>query len=359
MSQNNDQEKTEEPTAHRLEKAKEEGNVPRSTEVSSVMLLVIATVVMMQYGGWMYGHMEQLLETSFTDAGQALSGQETALEYLEMATTYGFIIMAPLLVGLFVVAIVVNVGQTGIVFATKVLEPKGSRMDPIKGFKKIFSMKGVVELVKGFSKIFLIGLIIYFTLNNEIKNIVSFLILPIGEILNQSGGYILTIVTRILVALVILSIMDAAYTRYQHRKDLRMSKQEVKDEFKQMEGDPHMKGKRREQAASLKQKRLDHAVLSSEVVVTNPTHYAVALHYDPEQSEAPIVRVKGMRNRALKIKEFAKKYEVPIIENKPVARALYASAEEDEYVPPDLYKAVAEILAYVYRLNDNNDGVIV
>ena len=357
MSQQDDQEKTEEPTARRLEKAREEGNVARSTEISSVMLLVIATVVMLQFGGWMYSNLEHLFETFFANSGQALTVQENAMQYLQMATWYGLTIMSPLLIGLFIVAILVNVAQTGVVFAPKVLEAKGSRLSPLKGLKKIFSMRGIVELVKGFSKIFLIGLIIYFTLNNEIRNIVSFLILPIGEIMQESGGYILTIMTRILVALVILSIMDAAYTRYQHRKDLRMTKQEVKDEYKQMEGDPHMKGKRKEAAAKMRSKRLDHAVLSSEVVVTNPTHYAVALHYDPDQSEAPIIRAKGMRNRALKIREFAREYDVPIIENPPVARALFAAADEDEFVPPELYKAVAEILAYVYRLNSK--GVMV
>lgn len=353
MSQNDDQEKTEEPTAHKIEKAREEGNVAKSTEISSVMLLVVAVVVFMQFGGWMYAHFQDLFETFFTNAGQSLNNQDNALQYLKTAAWYGMATMTPVLIGLFVVAILVNVAQTGMVFAPKVMEPKGSRLSPLKGFKKIFSMRGVVELVKGFSKILLIGLIIYFTLRNEVTNIVSFLILPIGEIINQSGGYVITIVIRILVALVILSIMDAAYTRYQHRKDLRMTKQEVKDEFKQMEGDPHMKGKRREQANQRQQKRLDHAVLASEVVVTNPTHYAVALHYDPEISEAPIVRAKGMRNRALKIREFAGEYDVPIIENPPVARALFAAAEEDEFVPPELYKAVAEILAYVYKLNDD------
>jgi flagellar biosynthetic protein FlhB len=352
MAQNDDQEKTEEPTAHKLKKAREEGNVAKSTEISSVMLLVIATVIFLESGGWMYGKIQQLFEVFFANSGQAAGSPTNTLQFLKVAGRYGLTIMAPLLVGLFIVAILVSVAQTGVVFAPKAIEFKGDRLNPASGFKKIFSVKGLVELVKGFSKILLIGLIIYFTLRYEIGNIVSFLLLPIGRIISESGGYILTVITRMLSALLVLAIMDAAYKRYQHRKDLRMTRQEVKDEMKQMEGDPHMKSRRKEKAASMHRRRLDHAVLGSEVVVTNPTHYAVALHYDPQQTEAPIIKAKGMRNRALKIKEFADKYEVPIVENKPTARALYASAEEGEYVPPELYKAVAEILAYVYKLND-------
>lgn len=356
MPQKDDQEKTEEPTKRRLEKAREEGNVAKSTEVSSVVLLVVAVVIFMESGGWMYGQIQHLFETFFINLGQASGSPAAVLQYLKIGGWYGFVMMVPLLIGLFIMAILANVAQTGVVFSSKAIEVKGSKINPVNGFKNIFSMKGIVEAVKGFSKIFLIGIIIYFTLHNELRDIVSFLLLPIGGIISHSGEYILTIVTRILAALVVLAIADAIYKRYQHRKDLRMTRQEVKDELKQTEGDPQMKSMRKEKAASRHQKRLDHAVLGSEVVVTNPTHYAVALHYDPKQNDAPIVQAKGTRNRALKIKEFADKYDVPVVENKPVARALYASAEEDEYVPPDLYKAVAEILAYVYKLND---GVLV
>lgn len=355
MSQKDEQERTEEPTAHKLKKAREEGNVAHSAEISSVLLMVIATVVIIQFGGWIYVRFEGLFETFFLNSAAAFDNRDNAMQYLMMACWYALEIMAPVLTALFVMAIVANMAQTGVVFATKVLEPKASRINPQNGFKKIFSMRGIVEMVKGFSKIFIVGLIIWFTLRTEMDNITSFLILPLGEIISQSGKYILLIVTRILAALVVLSIMDAAYARYQHRKELRMTKQEVKDEYKQMEGDPQMKSKRKQKALKLSQrKRLDHAVLSSEVVVTNPTHYAVALAYDPEINDAPIVRAKGIRKRALQIREYAEKYEVPVIENPPVARALYASAEEEEFVPPELYRAVAEILAYVYRLKNQN-----
>lgn len=352
MAQSDEQEKTEEPTEHKIEEAREEGNVPISTEISSVMLMVIALIVFMQAGGWMYHHIRFLFNYFYSAAGHGFSNQFSAMQYLSVATKHAMLVMMPVLTGLFVMAVLVNVGQTGMAIAPKAISPKFERMSPIKGIKNIFSMKSIVELVKGVSKILIIGVIIYFTLLSEIDDIVSFLILPLSQILSQSGQYIFLVVKRILVALVILSIMDAAYTHYQYRKDLRMSKKEVKDEMKQMEGDPEMKQKRKEKSQEMSQQRLDHSVLASDAVVTNPTHYAVALHYDPEESEAPIIRAKGMRNRAKKIKEFARHYEVPIVENPPVARALYASAEEGEFVPPELYKAVAEVLAYVYKLNN-------
>jgi len=351
MSQNNDQEKTEEPTAQKLKKARDEGNVPQSTEISSVVLMIITAVIIINFGGQIYGGFENMFKIFFQNSGQALANQENALQYMKIAISQGLEIMTPLLIALFTMAILANVMQTGIVFAPKKMEAKFSKINPQKGLEKIFSLRGVVEGIKGFSKIFIIGIIVYVTLMNEVKSFSSFLMLPINDIIVKSGEYTFTLIIRILSALTILSIMDAAYTRFQHRKDLKMTKQEVKDEFKQMEGDPHMKNRRKQQAkAMLHKKRLDHAVLASEVVVTNPTHYAVALQYDPEHNDAPIIRAKGMRKRALKIREFAQKYEIPVIENPPVARALYASAEEDEIVPPELYQAVAEILAYVYKL---------
>lgn len=353
--QSDQQDKTEDPTAHKLKKAREEGNVAKSTEIASVLLMVITALILLNFGSWTYGRLEQMFESFFVNAGQGISNQDAAMQYLKMALWHGTEIIAPLLIALFVVAILAHVAQTGVVFSPKVLEAKGSRLSPAKGFKKIFSMHGIVELLKGVSKIFLIGIIIYFTLRNEISNITAFLVMPLQEILNESGSYILLIISRILAALVVLSLIDAVYMQYKHKKDLRMTKQEVKDEHKQMEGDPHMKSKRKERAMAMRhQKRLDHAVLSSEVVVTNPTHYAVALEYNPEQNDAPIIRAKGMRKRALKIRELAKEFEVPIIENPPVARALHASADENEFVPPELYQAVAEILAYVYRLQQEN-----
>jgi flagellar biosynthesis protein FlhB len=353
--QKSDQEKTEEPTKRKLEKAREEGNVSVSKEISSVMLMALSLVVFLGSGGFIWTRMEHLFQTFFLNSGLPLDDQEHAMIYLEEALVVGFEMMVPLLIILMVTAVLVNGLQTGWAFSTKAIKPKGNKINPASGLKRIFSMKGMVELLKGFSKLFIVSLIVYFTVRNDIDHFISFMVMPLEYNLSEAGSYVLVFVTRILAALFILSIADMIYQRYQHRKDLRMTKQEVKDEYKQMEGDPHVKGQRKKMGMSIRQrKRLDHAVLSSDVVVTNPTHYAVALRTTPSNNDAPIVMAKGKGLKALQIKELAKHYGIPIVENKPVARALYATAEEDEFIPADLYKAVAEILAYVYKLKNKH-----
>ncbi|MDI6402124.1 flagellar biosynthesis protein FlhB [Balneolaceae bacterium ANBcel3] len=350
---NKDQEKTEEPTARKLEKAREEGNVSISKEVSSVMLMTSAIVMLLYSGGFMYRRIEAMMETFFSNAGVPIDNDEQAINYLEMALRFGFEMIIPLMIILLVTALLVNILQTGGVFATKAMKPKASKISPASGFKRVFSMKGFMELVKGFSKLFIVGMIIVFTVRADVDHFLTFSIMPMGSMLSEAGSYVLMFVSRILAALFVLSIIDAVFQRFQHHKELRMTKQEVKDEYKQMEGDPHIKSKRRKAAMTMRmQKRLDHSVLNSDVVVTNPTHYAVALRYNPDANEAPVVMAKGQRKRALRIKELAKHYGIPIVENKPVAQALFATAEEDEYIPEGMYRAVAEILAYVYKLKN-------
>ncbi len=356
MSQKkNDQEKTEEPTARKLEKAREEGNVSISKEVSSVMLMSAAIAMLLFTGSFMYERLDAMFETFFMNAASPVDNEDQAISHLETALWFGLEMIIPLMLILLITALLVNMIQTRGVFSTKAIKPKANKISPMSGFKRIFSMKGFMELVKGFAKLFIVGVVIYFTVRNDVEHFLQFSVMPMGYTLSESGSYLLMFLTRILSALFLLSIADAAYQRFQHRKDLRMTKQEVKDEYKQMEGDPHIKSKRRKTALSLtRRKRLDHSVLQSDVVVTNPTHYAVALRYDPEYNEAPIVMAKGQRKKALRIRELANHYGIPIVENKPVAQALFASAEEDEFIPADLYRAVAEILAYVYKLKNKS-----
>jgi flagellar biosynthetic protein FlhB len=352
---NSDQEKTEEPTARRLEKAREDGNVSLSKEVSSVILMIAALLMFMGTGGMMYDRLTQLFESFFFNAGMGFQDKDMAIKYLESALYSGMQLIMPTMFILLIVTLLVNLAQTGGVFSTKAMEFKGSKLDPIKGLKKILSIKGTVELLKGFVKLGIIGIVAYYTVNEHLSTFVTYVVAPIEVSMSAMGGVVLTFITKIFAALLIVAIADAVFQRFQHRKQLRMTKQEIKDEYKQMEGDPHVKGQRKRFGMKLiQQKRMDHAVLSSDVVVTNPTHYAVALKYDPEKNNAPIVLVKGQRLRALRIKELAKEYGIPIVENKPVARALFATAEEDSFIPEDLYRAVAEILAYVFKLKNKH-----
>jgi len=356
MSDNkSDQEKTEEPTARRLQKAREEGNVSVSKEISSVFLMIAALLLFVGVGGMIFDRLTYLFESFFFNSGMGFEDQNQAESYLRTALYFGMEIILPTSFGLLIVAIGVNMAQTKGVFAVKAMAFKGSKLDPIKGMKKILSVKGLVELLKGFLKLGIVGIIGYYEIKNDVNSYVGYVIAPIEFSMGEMGGHLLSFVVKVFAALLILSIADAVFQKHQYTKSLKMTKQEVKDEFKQMEGDPHVKGQRKKFGMKLiQQKRMDHAVLASDVVVTNPTHYAVALKYDPELNGAPIVMVKGQRLRALRIKELAKEYGIPIVENKPVARALFATAEEDGFIPEDLYRAVAEILAYVFKLKNKH-----
>ena len=356
--QNNDQEKTEEPTKKKLEKAKEEGNVSKSQELNSAFMLLVSALIIYFLGDYMYDHAVRLYQESYKVSQKELNGVDSAAAYLGDAFYLGVQIITPVLIVMFAGAVFISVVQTGFLFTTKVLEFKGNRIDPLQGLQRVFSLNGLVELLKGVIRLTAVGIIIYYTVRANLDMLLSFTLLPIHSIIKEAGYFILILLTRILSVLIVLSIADMIYQRYEHHKKLRMTKQEVKDEQKQMEGDPQVKSQRRQQASELSsQRRLDHAVLGSDVVVTNPTHYAVALEYDPETHDAPLMKAKGMRNRALKIREFAREYDIPIIENPPVARALYASADEDQPVPSELYEAVAEILAYVYKLKQQHSAM--
>ena len=317
--------------------------------------MIAALLMFLGVGGMIFDRITYLFESFFFNSGMGFTDQSQAESYLKTALFFGLQIVMPTSVMLLIVAVGVNMAQTKGVFSPKAMEFKGSKMDPIKGMGKIFSTKGLGELVKGFMKLGIVGIISYYEIKNDVSSYVGFSIVPIEYSMAQIGGNILSFVIKVFAALLLLSIGDALFQKYQYTKSLKMTKQEIKDEYKQMEGDPHVKGQRKAFGRKLiQQKRMDHAVLASDVVVTNPTHYAVALKYDPELNGAPIVMVKGQRLRAKKIKELAREYGIPIVENKPVARALFATAEEDGFIPEDLYRAVAEILAYVFKLKNKH-----
>lgn len=345
-----DQEKSEEPSARKLEKAREEGNVSKSQEVSSTILLFMIFLVLSWYGDSLVEQSRQLFVEFFMAIDQPVFNIDQAIYFSHRAGVIGAIMVGPILLLLVVASIASNVVQTGPVFSLSVMGFKGSRISPLAGFGRLFSSKGLVELTKGLVKITLISIVIWQTVSGNIDTFMNLCLVPLNNILSETGHWTSTLVGRILAILLVLALADAAYQRFQYRKELRMTKQEVKDEYKQMEGDGQIKGQRRRLALKrIKKRRLDHAVLNSDVVVTNPTHFAVALRYDPDKSMAPIIMAKGTRLRALKIREFAQKYDIPILENPPVARALFATGEEDQQIPTELYQAVAEILAWVFK----------
>ncbi len=338
------------PTPRRLQKAREDGNVFRSRELASAGLLATATLVIGMGAPGALGTLRQLTVRVYTDAPTVELTPTSVPTILADIGMDALVILGPLFLALIVVALGANIAQGGWTLSTKPLMPKGSRISPAEGAKRLFSTKGLFELGKALGKVCIVGPVVYLALRAWMPDILVLHTVPLDAAFGAAGGWTLGLLAQMLLALLLLSGVDFAFGKWKHTQDLKMTHQEVKDEGKESEGDPQLKGKRRQIARERALRpRLDHAVLKADVVVTNPTHYAVALQYDAAAGPAPKVLVKGMRKRALRIKELAREHGVPTVENVPLARALHATCEEGAFIDEDLYQAVAAVLAEVYR----------
>ncbi len=351
-----DSQKTEEPTSKRLSDAREKGQVARSQEVSHwFMILALAIVVgifsdslMADFGGLMRPFLERP-HTMPLDNGmlqQVLSG--TALDILRVAAIpLAIIVLAGLLAGTI---------QNGVIVTTEQIKPKLSNIGFKKGFKKMFSSRALADFLKGLLKIMIVGVIVAMVVWPDRDMVLDMPSMEVQDVLAMVRLEAVKVVIAVLSVMTIVTLADVLYQRYQHLKELRMTKQQVKDEHKQSEGDPMIKGRLRQIRAERARKRMMAAVPEADVVITNPTHFAVALKYDQATMEAPKLLAKGVDNVALKIREVAEENEVPSVENPPVARALHASVEIDQEIPPEHYKAVAEIIGYVMNLKRGVSG---
>jgi flagellar biosynthetic protein FlhB len=338
------------PTPRRLQKAMEDGNVFRSRELASVGLLATAAAVIGMGAPAALGTLREMTARLFLEAPTAVLTPTSVPAILAGAGRDALLVVGPLFAALVVMALGTNIAQSGWTFSTKPLKPKGSRISPAEGAKRLFSTKGVFELGKALSKVVIVGPLVYLTLKAWMPDILLLHTVPLDVAFGALGGWTLGLLAQMLLALAVLSGADYAFGKWKHTQDLKMTHKEVKDEGKESEGDPQMKGKRRQIARERALRpRLDHAVLQADVVVTNPTHYAVALRYDAAEGHAPKVLVKGMRKRAQAIKALAREHAIPTIENVPLARALHATVEEGAYIDEALFEAVAAVLAEVYR----------
>jgi flagellar biosynthetic protein FlhB len=343
-----DEEKTEEPTSRKIEKAREEGNVPKSMEAAGFVVLFLALLVLFFYIKYIVFYFEDFFKYFYSFIGVEIT-KEVVFNILIKGTFYFFVIMFPIFLVVVIAGILANVSQFGFLFTVKVLIPKLEKINPIKGLKNLFSVKKLVEGIKITFKVFIaffVGFEIFLSFFDEMPK------LALMDFFNQmrwleKKSFI--IILSMLAVFFVFAVIDFIYQRYTYKKSLRMSKQEIKDEFKQTEGNPEVKAKIRQMQREMAKKRMIAEVPKADVVITNPTHYAVALRYDKTKDEAPRVIAKGVDNLALKIKEVAREAGVMIVENPPLARELYRLVDIDETIPPKLYKAVAEILAYVYR----------
>jgi flagellar biosynthetic protein FlhB len=276
--------------------------------------------------------------------------QQRLIEIVAKALTTTLLILMPVVCGIMFVGILANIVQVGFLFTGEPLMPSFSKIDPIAGSKRLFSMRSVVETAKNIIKLFIIGWVAYSTLVAEFPKMMMLADASIGTILAFVGATTYSIVMRVALVLAILAILDYAYNRYEHEKKLKMTKQEIKDEHKQMEGDPKVKSRIKAMQREIARRRMMQEVPKATVVVTNPTYIAIALKYEQGITEAPVVVAKGKRLIAAKIKQIALDNGIPIVEDKPLARAMYDKVAVGFPIPADFFTAIAEIMAYVYRL---------
>lgn len=342
--------KTEKATPKKRQDARKKGQIAKSPEVSGAVVLLSALLSLSVFGGFM----KERFVTLFLDVFQnRMEMPVTAENVIRMFNEYGLqilILLAPLLGVTFVLALIANYAQVGFMASGEGLTPKFSKINPIKGFKNIFSMRSFVEFLKSVFKLLVIAYLVYSTLWGQKESFASLARVNAEGTFNFAAKLTMNLGIKIGAVLFIMAIFDYMYQRYEHEKSLRMSKQDIKDEYKKMEGDPIIKGKIRERQRRMAMQRMMQEVPKADVIITNPTHFAVALKYDGSKMEAPEIVAKGQDYVALRIRELAKEHGVMTIENKPLARALFQRAEIGDVVPHDLFQAVAEVLAYVYKL---------
>ena len=349
-------EKTEPATEKKLSDARKEGQVAKSREVANGLGLLSLFLILKLWVGYMGTTFLQLFSGVYSKIPETtkLYGSQVPEKDLLLVIQYALvrllILVAPVFLVGFIVAFLSDAIQIKWKVTGKPLQPKFSKMNPIKGFKRIFSVNSIVELIKSIAKIAIVSYVAYSYLMDKRENLFILYDIPLMQAIELCGELVLDLGIRISVVYMIIAVLDYAYQKFKFAKDMRMTKQEIKEEYKQQEGDPQVKGKIKQRMREASQRRMMQELPKADVVITNPTHYAVAIKYDPEQYDAPIVLAKGEDHLAQKIKEKARENNIEIVENKPLARMLYANVEVGQVIPPELYQAVAEVLASVYRL---------
>ncbi len=349
-------EKTEEPTSKKLDDARKEGQVAKSKEIGNAFSLLALFLVMKLYLGTMGTRFIEVFSAVYQqipDVSKMYNGglPVASLHVLIRGMMFQIlVIMAPVLLIGVAIAIICDVAQVKWKPTTKPLQPKFSKLNPMKGFGRIFSPNSLVELLKSVLKLALIGYMVYSYLKDKISNIFLLYDITLNQAIGMIGEIVVDLGIRIAAIYMIIAFLDFGYQKWKFHEDMKMTKQEVKDEYKNQEGDPQIKSKQRQRMQEASRRRMMQQLPQADVVITNPTHYAVAIKYDPEKYDAPYVLAKGENYLAQRIKDVAKENHIEIVENKPLARMLYANVDIGGLIPPELYQAVAEVLAFVYHL---------
>ncbi len=350
MAEESFQEKTEQPTAKRIKEAREKGQVARSTELSSIAIMFASLLTLLLMGSLITNSSREVFSWLFSNSAHFSLTTESAPAFMGQIGWLFAKIVAPIMLLLVLVAFGISYVQVGSLFSTQALEPKFDKLNVLKGLKNLVSMKSMFTAVRDIIKLAIIAIIAYYAIRKEVPVMINFTDMSTAEIGASMVAIAIRVSFKILLALLVIAGLDYAYQKWHYLKGLKMSIQDIKEELKHTEGNPLIKGRIRAIQRDQARKRMMQDVPKADVVITNPTHIAVALKYDTANMDAPTVIAKGERLIAEAIKKIAAEAGVPVIENKPLARALYKTVEIGMQIPADLYKAVAEILAYVYSL---------
>ncbi len=358
MAEENDnsQEKTEEATPRRLEKAREDGQTARSKELATMAVLLAGAGGLLMFGGSLGATLEGIMRDAFILERAAIYDTRHMSVQLILSAKAAAFALSPILIMLLIAAIAGSIGIGGLLFSAKAIAPKANRMDPIKGLGRMFSMRSLIELVKAIAKVGLVLSVAILILNLRTEDLLSIAEEPVVPAMAHVVWTMAWSFFLLACATIIIAIIDVPFQIYDHQKKLRMTKQEVKDEYKDTEGKPEVKGKIRQLQREMAQRRMMQDVPTADVVITNPTHYAVALKYDQMSMGAPVVVAKGADEMAFKIMEVARANKVEILRTPPLTRAVYHNSDIGQEIPDGLYMAIAQVLAYVFQLRQFRKG---
>ena len=346
------EEKTEPPTGKRKQETRQEGQVAKSTELNSVVILIVGIFSIYLFRYKLFHGLAEMMQLVFNEMTNIVLTVSSVHHFAGIGIKWFAKLIGPILICLLIAGIVINLVQVGFLFTIKPIMPKLDKINPIKGLKNLFSMSKVFELIKNILKIVIIGTVAFITLKGSMGIFFGLSDCSVGQIFEVLFGTMFKLGIRIALVLIILAIIDYIYQRYKHYQQMKMTKHEVKEERKQMEGDPKVKSRIRSLQIEMARRRMMGDVPKATVIITNPTFLAIALKYEMGLDKSPLVLAKGKRKVAEKIKEIAKEHDIPIVEDKPLAQAMYDVIEVNEEIPQEFFTPMAEILAYVYRLKE-------
>ena len=354
------QEKTEEPSTYRIEEFRKRGEVASSRELTGILVLAACTLALMLSLSFIYEKLTILTEWfSYLDFHTVYNSEKSQMTMVYKIISTILMCVAPIFLTVICISVISNTSQVGFLFAPDVLKWNISRIDPVKGTKKLFSMRAPVEAVKGILKFSIIILIVYVFMKKELSTIHGFLGLDFIQAVMYGKSLLLKLAFSIILGLFIVALGDFFYQKYTYRKKLMQTKEEAKKETKEQEGNPEIKQRIKNIQKEMAQKRMISNIPKADVIVTNPTHISVAISYRDKNMVSPRVIAKGADYLALRIRQIAQKHQIPMVENISLARTLYKTVKIGEYIPRSLYKAVAEVLAFVYKLNRKKKALAV